>query len=434
MVVEPVPGPDGFLLSSDDPLRAEHLRLNDYLLGEEQRSPQAPFDVAIWRKLAKRHFADQIQAVLRRLAWLDQHDAELESAHLARMRLTTLLRVLYSIKASYTEPELRALLDLTVPLLGRIAPYGPVECVGQYLKSNDLTPELCRSLREFQGNLREEMSISQASMQSLRQQLHMLLWLDEWEPLDPARCWSECVRRDFRAFSGERRIKWRALLKHLRGNAPVRMPGGWAREAEPLLAAVGLDDFQEQIQIWFAPFRSGEPLPLSVAGSHVIKGLVWFCAVAKDEELKECCLWLLDAKWKQKRNTEKVMVALGQFGISKEELRARNLIKPPPPDPGPRLIAKMREAVLLLSENHIQMDPDGELIVIQGQLHFYRLFRSTGRMERVSDNAELELNWPAIPDSIRLFLHRECDSLQQADFRAHMLMHDSLYGKYFVAK
>jgi hypothetical protein len=94
----------------------------------------------------------------------------------------------------------------------------------------------------------------------------------------------------------------------------------------------------------------------------------------------------------------------------------------------------MRSAMLLRPENHIQMDPDGELIVVQGQLHFYRLFRSTGRMERVSDNAELALNWPAIPDSVRLFLHRECDSSQQIDFRAHMLMHDSVYGKYFVAK
>jgi hypothetical protein len=237
MGAAPVPGPDGFLLSPDDPLRAEHLRLNDYLLGEEQRSQQTPVDVAIWRKLAKRHFADQMQAVLRRLA------------------------------------------------------------------------------------------------------------------------------------------------------------------AELLVAAVGLDDFREHIQIWFAPFRSGEALLLSVAGSHVIKGLIWFCAVAKDDELKECCLWLLDAKWKQKRNTEKIMVALGQFGIGNEELRARNLIKAPPPAPGPRLIEKMAKAMCLRSENHIQKDPDGELIVIQGQLHFYRLFRSTGRIERVSDHAELELNWPAIPDS-----------------------------------
>ncbi len=428
----PLPGPDGYLLSPDDPLHAAQLRLSDHLFTEEQRSPSAPFDVAIWRKLSKRLIPDQIAAVLLRLAWLDRHDAELENAHRARMRLTTLLRVLYKIKAPYTEVDLCRLLDLTVPLLGRIAPYGPVECVAEYLKSNDLTPALCTSLRHFQSSLREEMSSGQAAMQSLRQQLHMLLWLDEWEALDPARCWSECVRRDFRAFSGERQKKWRSLLKHIRGNVPVRMPAGWAREASPLLAAVGIDDFREQIHVWFSPFRSGQPLPLSVAGSYVVKGLIWFCAVGRDEDLKQCCLWLLDAKWKQKRNTEKVMVALGEFGIAKEDLIARNLIKPPPPPPD--LIEKLRKAVALMPANHIQMDPDGELIVVQGQLHFYRLFRSTGRMERVSDNAVLDLNWPAIPDQLRLVLHRECDSPEQLALRAHLLMQDSIFGDYFVPK
>jgi hypothetical protein len=429
-----LPGPDGFLVSPDDPLRASHLRLNDYLFAEEQRPTNTPFNVAVWRKLPKSSFADQVQAVLQRLAWLDRHDAELENAHLSRIRLSTLLRVLYSIKAPCSEPDLRMLLDLTTPLLGRIAPYGPVERTVQYLQKNDLTPELCSALHRFQASLREEMSISQASMQSLRQQLHMLLWLDEWEPLNPARCWSECIRRDLRTFVGERRVKWRALLKHIRGNAPVRMPAGWARQAAPLLSAVGMDDFREQIHIWFAPLHSGESLPLSVAGSHVLKGLIWFCAVARDEDLKESALWLLDVKWKQKRNTEKVMVALGELGISKEELRARSLIKPLPPAPTLQLIERMRQSACLLPGNHIQMDPDGELIIVQGQLHFYRLFRSTCRMERVSDNAILELNWPAVPDQLRLFLHRECDSPQQLDFRAHMLMHDGLFGQYFIAR
>jgi hypothetical protein len=195
-----------------------------------------------------------------------------------------------------------------------------------------------------------------------------------------------------------------------------------------------MDDFREQIHIWFAPLHSGESLPLSVAGSHVLKGLIWFCAVARDEDLKESALWLLDVKWKQKRNTEKVMVALGELGISKEELRARSLIKPLPPAPTLRLIERMRQSACLLPGNHIQMDPDGELIIVQGQLHFYRLFRSTCRMERVSDNAVLELNWQSVPDQLRLFLHRECDSPQQLDFRAHMLMHDGLFGQYFIAR
>ncbi|HKW97014.1 MAG TPA: hypothetical protein VJN43_04730 [Bryobacteraceae bacterium] len=429
-----IPGPDGFLIAPADPLRQAHLRLNDYLLAEEQRSPAVALDVKVWRKMPRSQVPDQIEAVLRRLRWLDLHDGELANAHLARMRLRALLRVLYTLKAPYTEPQLRMLLDLTIPLVGRIVPYGPVERVVDYLKGNDLTPPLCSSLRQFQANLREEMSESQASMQSLRQQLHMLLWLDEWDALDPERCWSECVRRDFRAFAGDRRVKWRALLKHLRGNAPVRMPAGWVREAEPLLAAAGIEDFREQIHIWFSPFRSGEPLPLSVAGSYVIKGLIWYCAVAKDEDLKECCLWLLDVKWKQKRNTEKVMVALGQFGISKDELQSRNLIRPSPPASAERLIEKMKNAVFLSSRNHIQMDPDGELIVIQGQLHFYRLFRSTGKIERVSDNAELELDWAAVPDGVRLFLHQQCDSPQQVELRANMLLYDSIFSRFFVAK
>jgi len=351
-MVPAIPGPDGFLPIPNDPLHAAHLRLNDYLLGEEPRNPAlTSFDVAIWRKLPKRELVDQVRAVLERIAWLDKHDAQLENAHLARLRLATLLRVLYGIKIPYTESDLRILLELTIPLLGRIAPYGPVERVMEYLKTNVLTPELCRSLRHFQESLQQDMSVSQASMQSRRQCLHMLLWLDEWDELDPARCWSECIRRDFRAMTGERRARYHALLKHLRGNAPVRMPTGWARQAQPLLAAVGVEDFREQMRTWFAPFRSGEPLPLSVAGSHVLKGLIWFSALTRDPELEECALWLLNVKWKQKRNTEKAMVALTEFGFSKEDLRTRKLIKSEPRDPTPRLIEKMRQALCLTPAN-----------------------------------------------------------------------------------
>ena len=184
--------------------------------------------------------------------------------------LRGLLRVLYSVKADFTEAELIAVTDATTALLGRVAPYGPVERVTDYLKERDLTPELCRSIRAFQSRLRDEMSESQASMQSLRQTVHMLLWTDEWEPLDPTRYWSECVRRDFREMTGDRRLKWRVLLKHLRGNARVRMPKGWASQARPLLEAVGVDDFVARMQDWFAPFRSGQPLPVSVPGSHVL--------------------------------------------------------------------------------------------------------------------------------------------------------------------
>ena len=71
----------------------------------------------MWRKLDQRHLSADIQAVLERLAWLVGHDAELESALWARFYRATLLRALL------------ALLDRTVPRLGRVVHYGPVECV-----------------------------------------------------------------------------------------------------------------------------------------------------------------------------------------------------------------------------------------------------------------------------------------------------------------
>jgi hypothetical protein len=327
------------------------------------------------------------------------------------------------------------MLDLTAPLLEQIAPDGPVEYVTEFLKKNDLTEELSRSLREFNAMVRTDVS-GMAALQSLKQRLHMLGWLDEWEPLDPARCWSECVRRDFRAMTGERRVKWRGLLKHLRGNAPPRMPSGWARDAEQRLADVGLEDFREQLHVWFAPFRSGEPLPLSVAGSHVLKGLIWYAALTRDDEVKAIALGLLDVKWKQKRNAEKSMLALEVFGISKDEMLSRGLVKPlaTPANPIPRFLEKLMQVEYTHAADRMAAGDDDDLIIVQGQLHFYRLFRSSGRIERATDNRVLELDWHALPDDMRHTVLRECNSEEQLRLRALMLMHDSFYKQYFTIK
>jgi hypothetical protein len=77
-------------------------------------------------------------------------------------------------------------------------------------------------------------------------------------------------------------------------------------------------------------------------------------------------------------------------------------------------------------------DPDGQFVIVQGQLHFYRMFRPSGRIERASDNAVLELNWHSLPDQFRLVLHRECDSAQQLQLRGFLLMNDAVFGRYFT--
>jgi hypothetical protein len=459
--------------SNTDELLAQYLAETPNRSASD-RSP----DLSKWKKLKKRQIIDLIETTLKRYAWLREHDGEIRNAHEERLKLVDLLRTLHTVKKlPCTEADLRMMLDLTTPLLDYIEPDGPVDRVMEYVQENDLTPELCQSLHNFQANLREVGSV--ATMQSLRQRLHTLLFMDEWDSLKPSKCWSESIRRDFRAMEGERKTHWRRLLKHIRGNAPKLMPPAWAREASDRLEDVGIDDFNQQLVLWFAPFRSGEPLPLSIPGSHVLKGLVWYVAVSGDETAKQTAMWLLDVKWKQKRNMEKAMTALEVLGISKEELLKRELISEPPvskapalgrimeslgwardllqafrnpdPDATPPSMEKMMEdlqnraasnpmmkpvadTMKFWTSTDVVVDHDEDLIIVQGTQHFYRISLKDGKIERVSDNVELELNWEVVPDYLRLMLEEKTDVRHRYHLLAGFLQHDSIYAQYFRVK
>jgi hypothetical protein len=439
--------------------------LDDYLVSYDE-------NLAKYKKLPKRQIIELLELIMRRYAWLREHDAELPDAHIARTKLAKLLLVLYSVKKlPCTEADLRMMLDLHTPLLRYIFPEGPVEHVMEYIKENDLTPELCQSLHSFQAKL-GKYGTSAASLQTIRQCLFTLLFMDEWDAIEPSKCWSEAIRRDFRAMKGNRKEHWRRLLKHIRGNVHRPLESAWATEASERLAAVGIDDFNKQLAVWFAPFRSGEPLPLSVGGSHVLKGLVLYVAVSGNETAKQTALWLLDVKWKQKRNVEKAVAALEVLGVSRQALMERNLIAKPTHDPekalrnlaetiqlGRTLSAALQNPDDMISaarkmyeelENPqtplmqkiakdmkfwmttgIEVDHHDKVMIVHGENHFYRLFLSDGKIERVTDNVELELDWERIPDSFRMRLDREDRSPKQLNLLAEYLRRDSVYGKYF---
>jgi hypothetical protein len=46
----------------------------------------------------------------------------------------------------------------------------------------------------------------------------------------------------------------------------------------------------------------------------------------------------------------------------------------------------------------------------------------------------LELNWPALPDQLQMLLRRECDSQEQFERRAYLLMNDASFHRYFAVK
>jgi hypothetical protein len=103
----------------------------------------------------------------------------------------------------------------------------------------------------------------------------------------------------FRSMTGDRSGRLARFVEApARQCASAMMPGDWAREAEPLLAAVGIEDFKRgQFCLCSPPFQSGQPLPLSVAGSHVLKCMLWYrIAHARRRSRALGALWRLDVK------------------------------------------------------------------------------------------------------------------------------------------
>ena len=257
-----------------------------------------------------------------------------------------------------------------------------IDCLVEHFGKHGLTSELCAEMRRFRTRFQESVGgvYGQGADLLAHQRLNMLLWHDEWDELDPAACWSEGVRRDYRAMTGGRRVKWRALLHHIRGDTGSKPPKPWVKEAQKRLAAVGAEDFAATLRASFEAFRAPEPVKLSLAGSHVLKGRLWYAALARDPQVNEAALWLLDASVKPKGNADKVMVALallidtmpveeawqallrlqerwgaseGQiekllvkvaasFGVTKEKLAELDLLKPPPPSYVPKLFVDLQ--------------------------------------------------------------------------------------------
>ncbi len=396
-------GPDGFACAEDSPGFRFHAALSEFLV-QQKSGDGAAIDAAFKRvkkAFAKPRQVELVKAIYERLAWIDAQRDDLSEPARYQTALARLAQFLYRGNLPFSEADLRALLQAHRTCLA-LWFEGPEERVLEYLEHGDLTPALCAELRRFQtafqAALARTKSSGQAGLQAAQRHLQMLLWHDEWDELDLTACWSEIIRRDYRAMAGAGRAQWQALLRHIGGNAPVKPTKNWIKEAETLLAAVGLDDLRGRVRDWFGRVNAPEPQRLSVAGSHVLKGILWYCALARDAGVNEAALWLLGATWKPKRNIDKTAIALlplleampaseawapllrlqrdwpmpggqieqllkkvaAELGMGEQELKARGLLQPPaaaPPSVADQM-SYLRAAVERLKDGTAAREPD----------------------------------------------------------------------------
>jgi hypothetical protein len=364
-------GPDGFLASSQAADYGDQVTLTEYLQERQSDGNKALEQVLLRlrKNFPKQELVGLIGAIHRRIAWIAEHERELSEPRRWQDWLAQLARNLYSPSLPFAAEDLVALLE-SHRKHQALWSFGPEELLVAFVETHDIPPVLAAELRRFQAGLKGLPGgmkyQGQAAYQVAVQHVHMLLWHDENDPLNLSLCWSEAIRRDLRAMTGARRAHWQALFRHIKGNAPAKPAKAWVKEAEARRARIERDDFRDRFCQWFAPFASTEPQPLSVAGSHVLRGLLWYASLTGEPEIAQIALSLLDTKWKARRNVDKAVVALGQvlemlppevawpsllrlqqewpttsvqierlfkstaakFGITEEELKARALLKP----------------------------------------------------------------------------------------------------------
>src|SRR5215469_5274783 len=200
-------GPDGFLATEDVADYAAHVILSDYLRERQEKGGEALERIVprLRKELGKRELVSLIRAIHARIAWIASEARALSEPGRWQEFLAQLARSLYAPNLPFEEADLIRMVEGHRRYVA-LWSFGAEELVGAFLATHDLSPDLGNELRRFQAELKggggQGRYLSQASYQSAAQQVHMMLWHDEGDALDPTRCWSDLVRGDLRAMVG----------------------------------------------------------------------------------------------------------------------------------------------------------------------------------------------------------------------------------------
>ena len=306
--MEQIPCPDGYLLDANSPLADAHHALNNYLVRHEEagwKTATKELNALRDKKLKMRIW----KALFERLEWLREHHPDSQC-------FGPLRDVAYAIekwKLDPTHGDLLHILDETGKLAGHANTYAPMPHLMAYVAEHGLTRELSAAIREYRRRHDEaKVYVNQVSLQLFNSRMDMLAWRDEWDSIDPNKCWSQRIRSDFRSMAGSDREHWRRFLYSIEGDEGVRPAPKWLEEADARIQAIGVDAFRTRIRHWMDPLRRGSTQHLSREGSFILRSLIWIGQHLNDPELMSRISEIPEVQFKPKKYGEKVWRAAGE--------------------------------------------------------------------------------------------------------------------------
>lgn len=288
-------------------LETEADRNLDAMLRASQNPLGRSFSTAPHIDLAVRQAGDDPSAMLRamnaRVRWLKEHEPPVPKGYSSevpwlfwRCDLGNLYFAILKKKPKLNNGELAELCEIDgLGWLG-VAPTSTLfEACEAHVGKHGFDPALSRSMRAWAKTVH-----GGASAQVTRKAIDWLLWFDMEVPVDPKKCWSGLIHSGLRATNPEKRAPWIALLRNVTFAIAEEPTKKWLKPAPKLLAAIDPAEFRERMRAWFAPFETGQPLGITVAGRHILQALFWYAQLAKDPQIDEVLPAFGQAKWKTK--------------------------------------------------------------------------------------------------------------------------------------
>jgi hypothetical protein len=181
------------------------------------------------------------------------------------------------------------------------------EIVCGHICSHGYSTELVQALERWRSSLKRP------STHVLRRRIGWLLWFDDVTSIREKECWSSSIRKDLRSLQPDSRAAWEKLLKTAtlgNGEKPTRK---WQKEAPAALTKVGHEQFRARIRTWFEPFRTGQPLRLTVVGRDILRNLLFYSLAADDRAVDEAVSWFASANWRAQKDRACSNIILPSF-------------------------------------------------------------------------------------------------------------------------
>jgi hypothetical protein len=416
-------GIDGFPLGQDSSLAPFQSRIDRLL----QQPASAPDDSV--RYLLPQASAGNkellLRAIQQRIEWLTARTPGLDMQFsMEWARVSNWNNVLKSLRSTLLRSGVRTDRPNLLRLL-REGNHAAFDHAAEYTTQNGYTAEIVDAVRQYHDTLH-----GSVSDQARRQQVGWWLWLEDVTPIKAEECWSGIIRADLRGFAGTHKKAWLDLIGNMTFAVSAKAPAKWTKAAETALAAVGPEDFRDQVRHWLAPMEpieKAKPLRISTPGRDLLRCLIWDSLLCpSDPQLDEALTWIGKATWKNKESRDRMLKIYGPLS---EVLSARNpelarqldgnqgssqADKPAPKAADLEVVFNKAMSQALKSlpvGERIDIHPDH--IVVRGERDHYRIGMD-GVITRRSNGRPVRIDMDALPFYITQAMQPAIDAMDLA--------------------